>query len=209
MLGCTIILQSHQSSLHIAHATTCQVYPSEYAFRDGSVNRAESVSANCRMYVSGLQDGVYTDQYTHCDGTQRKLTDTDLGGEQYQPTDYYQWIAGSDEQLLFIFPTAVSLTTITLHYYSDSDRGLPRLRFYAVPDDFGIWNAPTASTPDVKVDSISPGGEPAGHRSVSINANFNTKKVLMYKSISTFQLEVSEVQFFNCNCELAQNNTFI
>ena len=53
------------------------------------------------------------------------------------------WSAGRGGQLLFIFPTRVSLTTITLHYYSDSVPGLPRLRFYAVPDDFNARDAPT------------------------------------------------------------------
>ena len=96
----------------------------------------ESNSANCRRYPSGLQEGVFTEQYIHCDGTQLKLTDLDLGQGQYQIRDYYVWLAGSDKQLLFIFPTRVSLTIITLHYYSDSDQGLPRPRFYAVPN---VW----------------------------------------------------------------------
>ncbi len=112
---------------------------------------------------------------------QRKLTDSDLGQQQYQYTDYYRWPTDSDGQLLFIFPTAVSFTTITLHYYSDNFRGLPRLRFYAVPDDFDIWDRPTTSYPRVDVASVPPGGEPAGHRKFTINVNSNTKKVLMYK----------------------------
>ncbi len=94
-------------------------------------------------------------------------------------SEYYWWSTGSDGQLLFIFPTRVSLTTITLHYYSDSIRGLPRLRFYAVVDAFDVWDAPTTNFPHVEVAAVQPGGEPAGHRSVSINVNFNTKKVLM------------------------------
>ena len=73
-------------------------------------------------------------------------------------------LTGSNGQLLFIFPTAVSLTTITLHYYSDNIRGLPRLRFYAVPDDFDVWDAPTTSYPHVDVALVPPGGEPAGRR---------------------------------------------
>ena len=98
----------------------------------------------------------------------------------------------------YVFPTRVSLTTITLHYYSDSVRGLPRLRFYAVPDDFDVWDGPTTSYPLVNVVTVPPGGEPAGRRSVSINVNFNTKKVLMYKYSSSFQFAVSEVEFFTC-----------
>ena len=98
--------------------------------------------------------------------------------------------------MLFIFPTRVSLTTITLHYYSDNFRGLPRLTLYALPDDFDVWDALTTGTPRV---DVAEGGEPAGHRNVSINVNFNTKKLLMYKYSSSFQLAVSEVEFFACN----------
>jgi hypothetical protein len=141
---------------------------------------------------------VFPEDYIHCDGTQLKLTDSRFGQVQYQPTDNYQWSAGSDGQLLFIFPTRVSLTTITLHYYSDSVQGRPRLRFYAVPDDFDIWDTLTSGNRYVGIASVPPGGEPAGRTSVSISATvyFNTNKVLMYKYSSSFQLAVSEVQFF-------------
>ena len=135
-------------------------------------------------------------QYIHCDGTQLLLSDSNLGQEQYQINEYYQWNAGSSEQLLFIFPTRVSLTTITLHYYSDNARGLPRLRFYAVPDNINVWDTPTTTDPHVDVASIPPGGEPAGRRNVSINVNFNTRKVWMYKYSSSFVFAISEVEFF-------------
>jgi hypothetical protein len=165
------------------------VYPSEYAYRDDSVTRAESASANCRSYPPSQE------LYIHCIGTQLKLTDNNRGQEPYQSSEYYQWTTGSAEQLLFIFPTRVSLTTITLHYYSDSDRGLSGLTFYAVPDDFDIWEAPTTTYPHVDVTEVPPGG---GGRSVSIDTmiNFNTKRLLMYEYRSTFQFAVSEVQFF-------------
>ena len=148
--------------------------------------------------MSGLQEGVYTEQYTHCDGTQRKLTDTDLGQEQYQYTDYYHWTGDRDKQLLSIFPTRVSLTTITLHYYSDSVRGLSRLRFYAVPDDFDIWDAPAIGYSRVDVAVVPPGGEPAGRRKANINVNFSTRRVLMYKYSISFLFSVSEVEFVTC-----------
>ena len=103
------------------------MYPSEYAYHDDSINRYESASANCRSYPAGNNGpgGVHTQDYIHCDGTQLKLTDFILGQEQYQPTDYYVWSSSSSEQLLFIFPTRVSLTTIKLYYHSDSVQGLP------------------------------------------------------------------------------------
>ena len=183
---------------YAAFATSCRAYPSEYAYRDDSVTRTESASANCRRYPEDLLQGetIYTNEYTHCDGTQLKLANTNLGKEEYRASDHYLWTTGKAEQLLFIFPIRVSLTTITLHYYSDSVRGLPRLRFYAVPDDFDVWNAPTIGTTNTDIASVPSGGEPAGCRSVSISVNFNTKKVLMYKFSSSFQLAVSEVEFF-------------
>ena len=174
------------------------MYPSEYAYHYDSVSRAESGSANCRRYKGGLKIGTNTSKYTHCNGSQLRLTDSDLGPEQYSSSACYVWPAGRNGQLLFIFPTRVSLTTITLHYYSNSVRGLPRLRFYGVPDDFDVWDAPTSGNPNVEVATIPPGGEPAGHRNISINVNFNTKKVLMYKISRTYQLAVSEVEFFQC-----------
>ena len=140
-----------------ALATACQVYPSEYAYRYGYVFEAESDNANCTRYTRNLVPELFSDQYIHCDGTHLQLTDSNFGQEQYQSTDYYQWLPGSNSQLLFIFPTAVSLTTITLHYYSDSQQGLPRLRFYAVPDDFDIWDAPNSSYPHVDVAAVPQG----------------------------------------------------
>ena len=157
------------------------MHPSEHAYKENFVTRDESASANCRRYPA--RDGDMGIVYIHCDGA----------------TSYYEWNTGSYGQLLFIFSTRVSLTTITLHYYSDSVQGLPRLRFYAVPDNFNIWDALTSGTPYVGIASVSPGGEPAGRRNVTITVNFNTKKVLMYKYSSNFQFAVSEVEFFRCN----------
>ena len=167
------------------------MYPSEYAYRDDSIIRAESASANCSKYPGG-----YLIDYIHCDGTQLKLADSDLGQGQYQSLEYYQWSAWSNGKLLFIFPARDSLTTITLYYYSDSVRSLPRLRFHVVQNDFDVWDAPTTSHLYVEVAAVPLGEEPAGCRNVSINVNFNTKKVLMYKFRRSFQFAVSEVQFF-------------
>ena len=194
-------MQVKSSQQPIVSSSSCQVYPpSQYAYDDASVTRTESVRANCRRYpVGNAPVGVHPENYIHCDGTQLKLTDSNFGQEQYQPTDYYVWSSRSGEQLLFVFPTRVSLTTITLHYYSDSDRGLPRLGFYAVPDDFDVWDVVTTSYPRVDVPSVLPGGETADHRSVNINVNFNTKKLAMYKYGSVFNLAMSEVQFFICS----------
>ena len=172
------------------------MYPSEYAYYDHSINRAESNRANCRNYPPGNAERiVHPEDYIHCDGTQLKLTDSNVGLEQYQSSDYYMWSSRNGEQLLFIFPTRVSLTTITLHYYSDSDQGLPRLTFYAVSDDFDVWDAPIISYPRVDIAAVPPDGEPAGRKNVSISVNFNAKKVLMFIYGSNFLFAVSEVEF--------------
>ena len=178
-------------------STSCQMHPFEYAYQKDSVRSDETHSANCRMYPEGLHIGSRTENYIHCNGTQLKLADSDFG-QLYRNSDYYQWSAGSTTQhLLFIFPTKVNLTTITLHYYSDSDRGLPRLRFFAVPDDFDIWEIPTVTNRLTEVNAVPP-QEPAGHRNISIDFNFYTDRVLMFKTRSTFQFAASEVQFFTC-----------
>jgi hypothetical protein len=140
-------------------------------------------------------------KYIHCDGQQLKLSDSYRGSNtEYRATSYYVWTSGSAAQLLFTFPTRVPLTTITLHYYSDSDQGFPRLRLYAVPDDFDVWDATTTGIPYRGIASVPPGGEPAGHSSINITARFNTQKVLMYKYSSSFQFAVSEVEFFGSGC---------
>ena len=174
------------------------MYPSEYAYRDDAIVRTESTSANCRRYPPTATDlGIV---YTHCDGEQLKLSDSDRGSNtEYTATSYYVWSTRSVDQMLFIFPTRVSLTTITLHYYSDSARGRPRLRFYAVPDGFDVWDALTSGNRYVGITAVLPGGEPVGHRSVSIrNTNFNTMKILISKFGSPFMFAVSEVEFFTC-----------
>ena len=131
--------------------------------------------------------------------TPLKLADSNFGSEQYSSSDYYVWPPGTRRsQLLFIFPTRVNLTTITLHYYSDSERGLPRLRFFAVSDDFDVWDAPTASHNYAEVAAIPPDGEPAGPRNIIVNFNVATSKPLMLKSGSTFQFALSEVEFYTC-----------
>ncbi len=126
---------------HAVSSSSCQVYPSEYAYHGDSVNRAERDSANCRKYSTFTYAGIKTEHYTHCDGRQLKLADFDLGQGQYTSSDHYLWSAESAAQLLFVFSTRISLTTTTPRYYSDSARGLSRLRFFAVPDNFDVWYA--------------------------------------------------------------------
>ena len=92
------------------------------------------------------------------------------------------------------------MTTITLHYYSDGIRDLLRLRFYAVPDDFDVWDALTSGYSYVDVAAVPPGGESSGQRNVSINYGIavNTKKILLFTFSSSISFTMSEVEFFTC-----------
>ena len=188
----------------VATASFSQVYPSEYAYHRDSVYRNESARANCRNYEQSLQKNALTHYYIHCNGTRLLLNDSDVGLEQYTTRDYYVWPAETrSSQLLFIFPTRVNLTTITLHYYSDRVRGLPRLRFYAVPDDFDVWDIPISSYRYVEVASVPPGEESAGLRNTSIcyYSIINTKKILLVMLSSSYSFAVSEVEFMHDSCD--------
>ena len=179
------------------------MYPSEYAYHSDSVHRSERDSANCRKFPSRLDPTARTSDYIHCNGTQLRLTDSDFGSEQYTPSDYYVWLIDErwNHQLLFMFPTRVNLTTITLHYYHTSVRGLPRLRFYAVPDDFDIWDAPTSRYSYVEVAAVPPSEWSACRRNVNVSFNATTTKILMVKFRSSHSFAVSEVRFFDDSCK--------
>ena len=187
-----------------AAVTSCRhIYPSEYAYREYSVHTTERDSANCRNYPSGPEPFILrSEDYIHCDGTPLRLTDSDFESEQYTTSDYYVWQTDETRyhQLLFIFPTRVNLTTITLHYYHTSGRGLPRLKFWSVPDDFDIWNAPTSSYSYIDVAAVPPSRESAGQRNISIHCDniVNTRKILLVKFSSSFPFALSEVEFFTC-----------
>ncbi len=148
--------------------------PSEYAYHGDSVSRSESASANCRRYPPGSNN---PEHFIHCNGTQLKLAGSNFGQEPYSSSEYYWWSTGSDGQLLFIFPTRVSLTTIILHCYSDNIRDLSRLILYVAPDNFNIWDVLTSGTPYVEVASVPPDGEPVGRRNVGIDVYFNARKL--------------------------------
>ena len=202
MLIC-VIKKFHLHFLTIVGlGTSSEVNPSGYAYLEYLVYKSERASANCKNYPAGLQANIYTHYYVYCNGTQLRLTDCDYGSEQYTTSDYYAWPAGSgNSQLLFIFPTRVNLNRITLRYYSDSARGLPKLRFYAVPDDFDIWDPPTASYSYLDVAAVPPGGEPSGQRNFSVGFIVTTTKVLLQKFSSSYTFAVSEVKFFNHSCK--------
>ena len=111
------------------------------------------------------------------------------------------WSAGvTVRRMLFTLPERVNLTGITLHYFSDSNRGLSRILFYAVPDDFKLGDGVRSFYNQAIVETKLPSNrEQNGPTNFTVNLDFNTKKVLMLKILSNFQFALSEVEFFTCN----------
>ena len=169
------------------------MYPSEYVYQEYSVYSIERASANCRNYPpSSPQLGVSTENYIHCDGTPLRLTDSDIGSEQFTTSNYYVWLGHEtrNHQLLFICPTRVNLIIITLHYYRTSGRGLPRLRFYTVPDDFDVWDAPISFYSHIDIAAVPPSASEwsVGRQNVSVSFNVTTRKYLWLSSKVLFHL---------------------
>ena len=200
----------HKNSIQLLYLSSaftsyCCILPSENGYHRDRVYHSESISANCRNYppAGDVGQSIHPEHHIHCDGTPLRLTDSDIGSEQYTTSYYYVWTAGSgNRQLLFIVPTRVNLTTITLHYYSDSIRGLPRLRFWAVPDDFDVWDAPNSIYSYAEVAAVLPDEESAGINNVSVSFKIVTvtMKLLLYKFSSDYSFALSEVEFFNDFC---------
>jgi hypothetical protein len=103
------VINSYYFVVLCVPAVSCRVYPSEYAYHDDSVTRAESVSANCRRYPPRVDDRNIV--YTHCNSQQLKLSDSDRGSNtEYTATSYYEWTAGRGDQLLCTTTVIVSET---------------------------------------------------------------------------------------------------
>ena len=122
------------------------------------------------MKYASTSDNVDAIHYIHCDGN-KLLTDSNTGPSQFNGsrTPVYLWTSTTSHQILFAFLATTSLTMITLHYYSgyyqgSHKAGLPRLRFFAVPDDFDVWDAVANSPFSVVVSVISPREEQPAQR---------------------------------------------
>ena len=162
------------------------------------ITATERATAMCTIETVTVAGSPENYKYCYSNGTQPRLTDSELGPEKsINYSLYYEWNRETT-QLLFIFSTRVNLTTITLHYYSGSqNNGLPTLMLFAVPDNFYVWNNATfGNHTSVRVTAEPPADSGSrGRRNVSVNVNFNTKKVLMVKERSGFNFAVSEVEF--------------
>ena len=179
------------------------MHPTAYAYLGDSVSRSEEDSANCINYPKIPGESVSSDRYIYCNGTQLRLSDSEVGSQsQCHPSYNYEWSGTDRRHLLFIFPTRVNLNTFTLRYYRDKQRGLPQLGLYAVPDEFDVWDSTPRDNRLVVISSVLPSEEPEGssciNLPVSLLISTATKKVLMVITRSNYIFSVSEVEFYNC-----------
>ncbi len=138
-------------------------------------------------------------QYVSCEGPTR-ITDSEnsiLAFTHETHDSVYIW--GSEEdRVLFTFSTEKSFNSLAIHYFSNSDnQGLPKLKFYAVPDDFEVQDALKNEYLMAIIDEVRPGRENEGLCNKSKAVNFQSSKILMTKGYTkTYQFYVSEVEFF-------------
>lgn len=159
---------------------------------------------NCTPYPPSITSDSEMDPTQHIRCTHpTRLTDSNTGPNTYtEDTAADVYISGNNpEQILFIFSTPVSITAINILYYSNTeDQGHPKIRIYAVPEDFNVWDTADSSCPSIFIDEAPPGSEETGLRNVTREAGFETTRVLLTKSESkNYNFVISEVEFFTCD----------
>ena len=162
---------------------------------------------NCTPLASlGLSsaDGA---QYLECHHP-TTITDSNKNHSNFtQETNGTVYIWSSDpDQVLFIFSSQKLINSITLHYYSNEDnQGLPKLRFFAVPEDFEVTNRTRSTYPTRVLDAVFPGDEGTGLRNKTRDVPFNTTKILMTKGFTkNYQFYLSEIEFFTSNSGMCE-----
>ncbi len=109
-------------------------------------------------------------------------------------------VAEAPGQILFVFPRAVNLSSISISYQFNATYELAKLRLYSVPDNFDAWDTiNSVSGPSEPIDAIafSP-REEEGIREVSItDLQWDTSRVLLLKLEDTkdYLFAMSEVSF--------------
>ena len=172
------------------------MHPVSVAIRSEVIGLAND---NCNTLSSpdlGTAEGT---EYVHCQHPTR-ITDSEKSQPIFTQDTYnsvYIWPSKSD-QVLFTFSSWKVIDSITIHYFSNEDnQGFPKIRFFAVPEDFEVSDTPDSSNPTRVIDSVSPGNENTGLRNKTRNVPFNTTKILMTKGYTkNYQFYVSEIEFF-------------
>ncbi len=188
----------------MSNTASCNVNPTEYAYRSDHVTVSEGSAVQCPA------DNTRPN-YVHCTGETLRLSDGDLGPEcaiTGQEGRCYVWERSVDSgnipikpRLLLTFEGNISPSLIKLHYFSDpsNGRGLPTIRFYAnimdpwdtLTDSFTVINAllkDVSEPPHRETYNVPVVGQ---LRTVLLHISFPTGG-----SLSSFCL--SEIEVFTC-----------
>ena len=176
--------------------TLWQVHPVSVAIRNEVVGLEDE---NCIPLTSPDVSSASSVEFVHCHHPTR-ITDSDKSQPTFTQDTHnsvYIWPSRPD-QVLFTFSSRKLINSITLHYYSNEDnQGLPKLRFFAVPEDFKVTDRPSSSYPTRVLDAVFPGDEGSGLRNKTMDVPFNTTKILMTKGFTkNYQFYLSEIEFF-------------
>ena len=178
--------------------TSCQVFPTECAYNDASLNASVWSRTNrCERYTeTEVPVGIDSNHYLHCSHP-TQLTDSNLGSAQHIQQDaFYIW-NNQAGIVLFTFSVPYTFTQIKLHYYSSSGTSLPRVTIYSVSENYMIWShLPTSSIGYIP--SVDPSTVAVGMWVATLNLLSTTSKLAMYVSRSSYQFYLSEVEFFTC-----------
>lgn len=175
--------------------------PSTYAYRsDALENSAVDDTPNC---AETDLDGI---MYTSCNLPGLILTDTLLGPAQFEAdsNSYYHWTKTRTNQILFTFPTNVSVFMLQLHFYTDHDNGiaLPKTRLYLVDDSFRVSDTvdeSSSSTRSFTIDAHP--GESGVNERINVSRRLTdpfqnrTTKILLRIDQDKNALAVSEIRF--------------
>lgn len=182
--------------------SACQslLTPSSYAYRtDALLNSVVDDTLNCRESELGIM-------YTNCSHP-IILTDSLLGPAQFNVADsspYYHWNKENPRnQILFTFPTSVSVSVLQLYFYTDKDNGiaLPKTRLSLVNDSFQVSDTiDESTTSSFTIDAVIGGDGENRLTNVSrrLTGQFQrmtTQVLLRIEGDKVYALALSEIKF--------------
>ena len=170
-----------------------QVFPGTISYQ--SSNFDHTVTDSCTPYPSNTSapQGINPTEYVRCNHP-TTITDDNTG------PPFYIW-GEAPGHLLLEFPTPTNFSSIMIYYQYNATYALAKLRIYAVPDSFSVWDLPDNSYESRGFDEVRPGVGVDGLRELPDPAvppiQFVTSKVLIDKleDTKTFLFAFSEVAF--------------
>lgn len=172
----------------------CQtLQPRSYTYRaDALVN--SDVDSQCS------EEDINGTTFTTCSSPHMILTDMTLGPDQFNasdPSTYYHWNKDTMNQILFTFPTNVSVSRVQLHYYTNQGSGiaLPKSRLTLVNDTFTAADTLNDSIESFTIDEMTMGDEGLNIANRDLAGQFTTQILLRVEEHKVYALALSEIKF--------------